>query len=45
MVEQRFRPARESQTGDTVEPRQRFLRVSPMKVNHSFIARHYCFIP
>ena len=46
MAKERFRPASEVQTGNAVEPRQRFLRIASMEVDHlGFLACHYCLRP
>ena len=45
VLEQRFRPAGETQPGNTVEPRQRFLRVATMEVDYPIFTCHYCMRP
>jgi len=45
MLEQRLWPACEVQPGDSIEPRQRFLRIASMKVDYPVFYRHYCLRP
>jgi len=45
MFEQRLGPACEVQASDSIEPRQRFLRIASMKVYYPVFTRHYCLRP
>ena len=43
--EQRLRPTSKAQSGHAIEPRQRLLRIAPMKRDDLVFSRHDCLYP
>lgn len=44
-LEQRLRPTGKAQSGNAIEPRQRLLRIAPMKRDDLVFSRHDCLYP